>query len=344
MSQKLIDQLYALTVPEIQKVFLEVMQGIVDRAMIDEMIKAVELGDEEALIRASGFNVAILNKILDVIEDTYSKAAELTVEGWPSPIRTPTGLIAFAFDMRNSWVENDVRTNSSQYIARISEEVRNNIRQTLQKGVIRGDNPRETALNIVGRINPVTKKREGGTLGIDSRQLRWANNAQTYLEQLDKRYFTLGLRDKRFDKTVQKAIDEGKPLPKETVQKLITSYRNAALKYRAETVARTETIQSMNRGRYAAHRQAIDEGTLRESAITKEWLDTNDSRVRTTHSILGYKFGRGKGIAFDAPFVSPSGARLMFPSDSSLSAPPEERIMCRCGLNYVVDWNKNSGR
>jgi hypothetical protein len=36
--------------------------------------------------------------------------------------------------------------------------------------------------------------------------------------------------------------------------------------------------------------------------------------------------------------VSPSGARMMFPGDFSLGAPPEEIINCRCVVKHRVDF------
>lgn len=342
MARTTIEQLYSLTIPEVRKVFLEVMQGIVDSAMINEMMKAIEAGDEEALIKASGFNVAALSKILDAIEQAYSDAADITVDGWPTRIRTPSGMVMFTFNMRNPRVEEDLKNNSSEFISRITEEVRQNVKNELQQGMIRGDNPRTTALNIVGRVNPVTKQREGGVIGLDTRQAQWAQSARQYLTTLDKQYFQMGLRDKRFDKTVLKAIESGKPLPADVVEKLVTAYKNRALKYRADMIARTETIHSIARSEYMAHLQGIEEGILKRSAITKEWDDVGDSRERTTHRVLGFKYGKGKGVGFDEPFLSPSGARLLYPGDRSLNAPAEETVHCRCRAKYKVDWIANS--
>jgi len=323
-----------LSIPEVQKAFLEAMQGVVDSATLADIVKAIEANDEQALINAVNFNPAVLNKVLDAIENAYEQAAVSTVSNWP---------INFIFNVRNARVEEDLRNFSSQFIVRITEEVRENIRRSLEQGLIRGDNPRATALNIVGRFNPVTKKREGGVLGIDVRQRQWAESARQYLETRNPRYLSMGLRDKRFDAIVEKAIESGKPIPAETIDKLVTSYKNKALKYRAESIARTETIQAINRGEQAAHVQGIEEGVLRSNAVTKEWDDSGDGRVRTTHNVLGEKYGRGKGIDFEDAFISPSGARLMVPGDSSLGAPVDEIAQCRCRVVYKVDWVKNRG-
>ena len=58
-----IDQLILLSVPEIQQIFLAIMQSMVNEAMLEEMIKAIEANDVEALYKASGFSPAVLGLI-----------------------------------------------------------------------------------------------------------------------------------------------------------------------------------------------------------------------------------------------------------------------------------------
>lgn len=338
MARRTIDQLYALTIPEVQTVFLKVMQDTVDRAILQEMVKAIEVGDVDALFAASGFTPAVLAPILDRIEEAYRDGAELTVEGWPSRIRTPSGIVQPIFNMRSPRIEQELQDKSSELITRISDEMRENVRQVLTEGMARGENPRRVALDIVGRLDSKTKKRVGGVIGLTENQTRWALSARRYLENLDSKYFSLSLRDKRFDKTVQKAINSNKPLDEETVSKLVTAYKSNALRYRGETVARTEAIQAINRGEDAAIRQAIDEGLVQRKNVKKWWDDTGDLRTRTTHSVLAQKYSRKKAIDIDQPFISPSGSRMMYPGDTSLDADPAEVINCRCKVQYEIDF------
>lgn len=333
-----LEKLYLLKVPEIQKIFLEVMQDIVDSAMLNEMIDAIEKNDPERLLRATGFSPAALNPIIDAVEQVYQDSAETTVASWPKTIRTPTGLAMFRFDIRNPRAEEDLKTISSRLIAEITEDARQNVREALQQGMIRGDNPRTTALNIVGRIDPITKKRTGGIVGLTQAQNGWVNNATRYLEQRDPQYFNLKLRDKRFDGVVKKAFDAGKDLSKEDVSRITTSYKNRVLKHRADAIARTETMQTLNRGEYMANKQIVDEGLVSQSAMTKEWDDTGDGHVRPTHRALAAKYGKGNGIGLDEPFISPSGARLMYPGDPNLGASAAEIVNCRCRMHVRVNW------
>ena len=342
MARRTIDQLYALTIPEVQTVFLEVMQDVVDEAILEEMIVAIEAGDADALFKATGFTPAALAPILDRIEDSVRDGGEFTVNEWPSRIRTPTGLVKFRFDMRNPAVEQDVRLHSSTLVTRLTEEARENVRITLERGVIAGQNPRQTALDIVGRMDPKTRKRVGGVIGLTNNQEKWVSSTRSRLQQLDKKYFNLGLRDKRFDSTVRRAIESNKPIAPQTIEKLVTAYKANALRNRAETVARTETLQSISRGEYVAYAQAVEDGTIKRSALTKEWDDVGDTRERDTHRALGKKYGKGKGIDLEDAFLSPSGSKLKYPGDQSLNADVSETILCRCKARYRVDWIANA--
>jgi len=336
--RKTIDQLAALLIPEVQEIFLRVMQDIVDRAILNEMILAIEQNDADALFRATGFTPAALGPILDAIENAYKEGANTTVDGWPKRLRTPFGTVSFQFNMRNQKVIQDIGQSSAQLIDYLTNEAKDNLRMVMQRGYTEGQNPRATALDIVGRIDPTTKQRVGGIIGLTPNQENWVANGQKYLERLDKKYFNMQLRDKRFDKLILKAMESGKPLSKDQISKIMTAYKTRALRYRAEAIARTETIQSINRGEHMAHTQAVDEGAIDISAITKEWDDVGDDRTRLTHRVLGSKYGKGKGIGLNEPFTSPSGALMMYPGDTKLNAPAGEIVHCRCKARYRIDF------
>lgn len=333
-----LDKLEALMIPEIQKVFLEVMQDIVDRALLNEMIAAIEMNDPERLFRATGFTAAALNPILDAVQKIYQDSAETASSAFPRRINTQSGVAIFRFNMRNPRVEQDLKEKSSTLVSRLTEEARQNVRDVLQRGMIAGENPKVTALNIIGRIDPKTKKRVGGVIGLTNNQTKWVANAGRYLNDLNPKYFTLTLRDKRFDGIVRNAIENKTALTNIEVDKIVTAYKSRALRYRGETIARTETIQSINRGEYLANMQLIDDGLVSSSQMTKEWDDVGDKKVRSTHRVIAEKYGKKKGIAIDEPFISPSGARMMVPGDSSMGADAAEIANCRCRVNFRVNW------
>lgn len=333
------EKFYALQIPEVRDLFISAMQDVVDNASIEEMIEAIQNNDIDKLVQASGFNVVVLNKVVDKVEEIYERSGSMLVDNWPK-LRNSLGMVKPVFNIRNYAVEQDLRDYSSRFVTNISDEVKESVQITLSDGMARGLNPRETALNIVGRMDKSTGKRIGGTIGLAANQTRWVNNARLYLQNLDERYFTLRLRDKRFDSVVKKAIAEGNKLNKEKISQLITAYENKALKYRADAIARTETMQAINRAERAAIAQNIEEGLITSDMVIKWWSNSKDERVRESHIILGSKYNKQNAIGFDEPFETSTGSKLLYPGDTSLGANPREIIHCRCKCMYYVDFLK----
>lgn len=329
-----LDAFAELLAPVLRDAFLAALQDIVDTVILRRVIEAVEYGDLEAAFRAMGFSDAAMRPLTAAIETGFEQGGILTGATFPRYLQTSNGKAVFRFDVRNSRAEAWLRDHSSELVTRIGDDVRGVIRNTLTRGMEEGRNPRNVALDIIGRVDPASGKRVGGVVGLTPNQELWASSARQRLIALDEKYFTMELRDKRFDRTVAKAIRDGKPLPIATVDKLIDRYRSNALRYRGEMIGRTEAMQSLNRSEWEATMQAVDLGATKKSAVQREWDSAGDRRVRWSHVKLN-----GLRVGVDEPFVSPvTGAKMMFPGDTSLGAPAREVVACRCRVRTVIDW------
>jgi hypothetical protein len=337
-----LDYLIDLFTPELRNAFLAAIQGIVDDAIISDMIEAIQNGDPVKAFQALGFNEAAMRPLTAAIEAAFERGGVLTGENFPKYLNTPSGRAIFRFDIRNARAEAWLRDHSAGLVTRLTNEARENVQVVMQRGMIDGRNPRSVALDIVGRIDPSTKMRTGGVVGLTTQQESWVANTRRDLNNLDERYFTRELRDKRFDRIVARSIADGRKLPAETIDKIVTAYKNNALRYRGENIARTEAIQSLNRSEWEAHMQAVDIGALNRRDVRRHWDAAMDGRTRWSHAAMDRTY-QDNGVGLDEPFVSPSGARLMFPGDTSLGAPAEEVVNCRCRVRLKVDflagWN-----
>lgn len=333
-----LDYLIDLFTPEIRDIFLAAIEDVTDKAIIVDIIKAIEEGNPEKAFQAIGFTPAAMRPVTAVIERAFERGGVLTGETFPKYLNTPSGRTVFRFDTRNSRSEAWLRDHSSQLITRITDEARANVRTVLERGMLEGRNPRSVALDIVGRVDPASKKRVGGIIGLTENQENWVANARRRLSTLDNKYFSMELRDKRFDRIVQRAIADNRPLPADTVDKIVVAYKNNALRYRGENIARTEAIQALNRAEHEAHLQAVDIGALRSQDIVRIWDSAGDNRVRWSHKKLD-----GQKVGLEEPFRSPSGALMLFPGDTSMGAAANEVCMCRCRVRLQVDflaqWN-----
>lgn len=93
----------------------------------------------------------------------------------------------------------------------------------------------------------MTGRREGGLIGLTTAQGEYVARARQELLSGEpdqfKRYLERGRRDRRFDRTVLKALKEGKPLRAETADGIASRYADGLLKLRADTIALHETFR-----------------------------------------------------------------------------------------------------
>ena len=301
------------------------MQGDVQRAALEEALQA---GNVEAALDALNLDPAAFDDLHEELRGAFRQG------GIAETAAQPKAPVAMRFAIGNPTAQRIAASLSSNLITNILEETKELARQRIAAGISAGENPRTTALTLTGRVNLATGIRSGGIMGLARNQAEWVQNAERELTDLDARYFTRKLRDKRFDPTVRKAIKSGKGLSASAREKILNRYRARLLKLRGDTIGRTESISSLNAGRVESVRQMVEKGLIKDEDVKKVWSATLDARVRDIHRLLN-----GKEQKFDEPFVSPvTGSLLQYPGDTSLGAKGQDTINCRCYLEIDIDW------
>ena len=198
-----------------------------------------------------------------------------------------------------------------------------------------GRNPRATALDVIGRVNRATKRREGGIVGLTRGQAAYVARARAELADpsIMANYLQRDRRDKRFDPLVMRAMREGRPVAQADIDRIAGRYADRLLAYRGEVVARTETLTSLSAARNEAMLQLVDTGAVRADQITKVWRATGDDRTRDTHRAMN-----GQTVRLGGLFTTPFGARMEHPGDVSHGAPASETVQCRCYMEYKIDF------
>jgi len=334
-DQQLLDELLAQYEGTIRQAFLEAIEQIKSDIVLRIIIEFLERGDVFGAVDAMQIEAGSFPGLERAFQQAYFGGGQATVDNFPL-VKGPDGnRVVFRFGVRNPAGEAFLREHSSTMVTRIAEDQREAIRQHLTTGLEAGRNPRQTALDVVGRVNRATNRREGGIIGLTAPQERYVTAARAELLSTDPKDLTAYLersrRDKRFDRTVRKAIKEGKSVDAAMVDKIVGRYSDRLLDLRGEMLARTETLTALNKARDDAIRQQIAEGKIDAQDIQKIWRSAHDARVRLTHAVLD-----GKTAPMDGVFHSPSGAVLMHPGDPK--APALETVGCRCVLEYRVDW------
>lgn len=320
--------------------FLASINDLRSQADVDRLVEAIKAGKIDEAINALHIQVTAFDPMLEQIRLGFTEAGNNAVNDMPD-LTTNSGEIAAVvrFSVRNPRAEDWLRTTSSELVTNITDDQRVAVRQALAAGLEAGDNPTKTALDIVGRVNPATGNRDGGVIGLTAQQESFVSNARAELESGDptklRAYLDRTLRDQRFDGVVLKAISNEQIIDPQNVEKIIGRYKDGLLKYRGDSIGRTESLTALRSGQYEAYKQAIETGALANTAVKKTWQTAGDNRVRDSHDALD-----GETVDnIDAPFTSPlSGAEMLFPGDTSLGAGPEEIIACRCEVVYQADF------
>lgn len=334
---KTIQSVYALlkkVEPELRAAFLASIRDITDSAVIGEIADAIQAGDIDKAVQAVGIEPAAFRPLTAAVESAYERGGIWTASQFAKPV----GSAQVRFDVRNSRAEAWLRDYSSELVTNITSEQLGLVRSTIFDGMAAGTGPKNIALDLVGRYDPVAKQRTGGIVGLNRPQATALANAKRDLVELNENYFSRELRDKRFDGVVRKAIESGRPLTSDQIANISQRYSDNLLQWRGETIARDQTLTALNNSQQEALQQLLDKGNVEQRDVVREWDSAgNDGRTRQSHLDMD-----GQKVGATEPFITPDGAKLMFPGDYSLGAPPEETINCRCRVKLVIDFARKA--
>jgi hypothetical protein len=329
------EQLTADFKPRVRAAFMEAIDDIRSSIVLRRIEERLERGDIAGAIAAMNLDEAAFRPLEEAIREAFNGGGVATVEQMPI-LRDPEGhRVVVRFGVRNLEAETWLREYSSALVTNIVEDQRNAIRASFVEGLARGDNPTRTALGVAGRVNRVTGRREGGTIGLTSQQSAYVDNARRQLlsgvpEEM-KDFLSRGRRDKRFDKSVLKAIREGKPLPREAVDRIVGRYSDGLLMLRADTIGLTETMTALGEAKDQAFRQQIARGTVAAQDVTKTWRRTPQEHPRIQHVAMS-----GQTVRFDQPFTAPDGTQIPYPHAAGV--PARHVLGCKCFAEYKIDF------
>lgn len=334
-------ELIAKLEPELAGAFLDAMADLTAGMDFAALQAALERGDIEAAIRALNIEPGAFSQYVSARTTAYSQAGALEAAYIPT---ADAESISFRFDMTNPRAERWIKEQAAERVVGYTREATDTARAVILEGYSRGDGPKQIALDIAGRVNPATGRRSGGIVGLSEPQAGYVQSMRQRLFSGDSREMRkvlsgMTLRDKRFDRLIEKHIETGTPLSRADVDKLTGRYSDRLLKRRAEDIARTETAQGVMGARAEAYRQALEKEGLPPEAITKTWLHqgAKDEDARVQHIAMN---GR-EVIGLETPFTMPDGARMQHSHDPAGGV--RHNINCRCDTFFEVDFTWGLG-
>lgn len=216
---KALEDLIAQLEPALANAFLDAIQSMRDGVDMQALIDALERGDIEAAIKALDITPADFNRYTIERMSAFTAAGEL--EAAYIPTREAES-VRFVFDMQNPRAERWIREQAAERITGYVAEQVETAREVIADGYSKGAGPQQIALDIAGRINPASGKREGGIIGLSGPQAGYVKSMRERLASGDPAEMlkVLGrfkdgkwvegtgmtLRDRRYDGVVKRAI------------------------------------------------------------------------------------------------------------------------------------------
>lgn len=318
----------------VARAFADAIADVRSNVVLKRVIDALERGNIDAAIRALNIDETLFASLRAQMVAAYNDGAVAVIAA--TRFNPPTATRAVVrWDASNPVAERFIREAVGTEITKITNATLEGVREAMAAGYGKGQGPRTIALDVVGRIG-ANGKRSGGLVGLNGPQVRYVQNMRGRLESGD---FTgvmrMTKRDKRFDKTLTKAIREGKPLTKSQINRITTRYSDRLLKLRGDTIARTETAGAVEQSRVDAFRVGMAKENYPPQYVIKEWLHGGGGmKPRIQHMHESGQTVRG----LDTPFVMADNTLMQRPHDPE--APAKHVINCTCTLLLDIDWKR----
>lgn len=301
---KRIVELISLWEPRIARAFFQSVADVRAQIGIDEIIALIEQGTPTQVLPQIR---SIAERVASVSGAAYGAAAVSTAQFLSSKLS-----VIIDFDQTNTAAVEQLRNNRLNLVREFSQEQINATRTALIIGTEQGFNPRQQARSFRNSI------------GLTQKQVQAVNNYRNALLALSSDSLQRQLRDKRFDPTVRRAVENQEALTQAQVNRMVERYQQRYLRYRSEVIARSEALESVNSGNHNMYQQAIEKGDIQNDDLERTWNTSRKHNVRSSHQPMNGQKVQG----LNASFISGAGNRLRYPGDRN--APASETVQCQC--------------
>jgi hypothetical protein len=309
----------------------------VDMAALESAVNAGDEAEVMAVVGAiSGPRAAV---VADLLEGAMVAGAALEAA---SPVLNRA---EFTFDPGNPAATAWVNRYAYDLIREIDAGTREAVRAALAEGMKAGKGASATAVSVreaVGLTERQSKavanyRRELETMHLKRSAQGWKlggeidrrNGRQIFRPGEDGRpkdgIDQRRLRDFRYDGATQRALESRKPLKPEQIERMVAAYQRKYLKFRAETIARTESIRALAAGANEAWRQAIASGQINGNLVRKIWRVSPDERLCKICKDIPAMNPR-RGVRIDAPFKTTLGPMFLPPAHPNCRCSPVYRL------------------
>lgn len=292
---------------KLQKAFARFISDVRSDKLLKQLAGLIEQRNYPAALKIVNDHIVALS---NVVPRTFTDVASAQVKQIAMNVARRSA-VSISFDPSEPRAAQLMRASKLRFIREFTNTQRDATRQALATALDRGWGTTRTVRAFKDSI------------GLTAQQVRAVESYRVALENGSKDALNRALRDRRFDSTVARVIDENDVLSSAQIERMVGRYTDKMLAARAETIARTETTRTMSEAHEEATRQVIEQAGIEGSTLRRTWVAIADDRTRDSHAAMD-----GQTVGLDESFISGDGNELMYPGDPS--APPEEIIACRC--------------
>jgi hypothetical protein len=210
-------------------------------------------------------------------------------------------------------------------IREVTDDVLASISDAMTNGIQQGLPPYAMAAEIRDSV------------GLTDSQQAAVANYRKLLTNGSQDALTRELRDEQYDDIVEAAVQSQgvAPLATDMVNRLVARYQDRYINYRANTIARYESLSITNQGASDGVQTGVDSGSIDPSTIRTRWLIAQDELVcPSCRSIVELQ---PEGVPFGTPFqwrTLPKGKRGIMHEGSVMLAPLHP--LCRCTTTFRI--------
>ena len=298
--------------PRYRRAIQFALTAIRERATLGELTALAERGRAFLILQAFGLDKPSMTgarpehaKAEVLFRQLLERSALENLEAMPSRLRglgllkQDAGLeLGFSFNAVNPQVIEFLRRHDLAEVRGIDNKTRLGVLAIITKAQTDGLPPAAQA-RLLKKL-----------VGLTPKQIKMVANFRTLLEGGEKAAvfrsaLTRALRDHRFDATLISAIESGVKLPSARVDQMVDRFGERMLAFRANNIARTETIRAANAGQQLLWRQMANQGIFARQDVVRVWIVTPDDRLcPICEPIPGMN---PAGVELEQPFVSPVG-------------------------------------
>lgn len=310
--------------PEVAAAFLDAVEETrdnIDLGALESAIQAADMSQVESVLKVGSLRERLAAR--DGMEGSFTRSFAATGQASAEVLEDALG-VAFSFDARDPRAILFARSQSSTLIKGIGDDALLSVRAIMGRAFSEGIPP-EGAARLIREVVGLRRDHSAAVTNF-FQDLRVGQEGgdelvSRALGSVDRRRLDAATKAK-----LRKALREG-TLTDDMIEEAVQTYRTSLLNYRAQSIARTETIRSASAGQHESFLDARRQGVIPETA-RRAWIVTPDDRLRDSHAAIPDLNADFVGI--DEPFETPMGP-IMYPPAG---------VMCRCGIGLIPNPNQ----